>query len=286
MKTFWNWDIHYACNYRCSYCFLAGKWDVAAEANRYPGTEKWVEAWGRIYDKYGACHIHLSGGEPSAYPDFFGLLQYLNEKFTLQVSTNLTFDVAGFVKKFDPERIKLDASFHPEFADFNRFLADILSLKNNNFTVSVSFVAYPPHLERVDSLKKHFSENGVRFIVQPFRGEYQGRKYPDGYTEDEKNLLRRCGEDILSTKDMVRYHLDTKQAEARLCHMGQRYGKIYASADVHRCCSTGVKKIGNLLNDPDFALLDKPEICEVADCICWRRMVVGEESKWSPHWQQ
>lgn len=285
MKTFWNWDIHYACNYRCSYCFLAGKWDAAAGANRYLGTKKWVEAWSRIYDRYGACHIHLSGGEPSTYPDFFELLAYLNEKFTLQVSTNLTFNVADFIKRFNPERIKLDASFHPEFADFSKFSTDILSLKENNFTVSVSLVAYPAHLEMVKGLNDHFSGNGVRFIVQPFRGEYRGRKYPLEYSEADKELLRRCGEDILSSKDMVAYHLNEKQKDKKLCHMGQAYGKIYASADVHRCCSTGAKKIGNLLNDADFALLDNPEICEVQDCICWRRMVVGEESKWSPHWR-
>ncbi len=277
--------MHYACNYRCSYCFLSGKWEEAGQANRYPGTAKWIEVWDRIYDKYGACHIHLSGGEPSVYPDFLILLERLNKKFTLQVSTNFSFDADDFMKKTDPERIKVDTSFHPEFADLDKFSAGVQALKNNGYYAAVSFVAWPPHLEMMLKLKKHFSENGIRFIVQPFRGKYQDRDYPAGYTEGERELLRRCGEDILSSKDMVSYHLEGNHKEKILCHMGHRYGKIYASADVHRCCSTGAEKIGNLLIDEDFALLDKPLACEVADCICWRRMVAGEEDKWSAHWR-
>jgi organic radical activating enzyme len=285
MKTFWNWDIHYACNYRCSYCFLAGKWDTASEANRYPGIDKWIEVWGRIYEKYGDCHIHFSGGEPFMYPNFFEFISYLSNKFTLEFTTNLTFDVPYFIKKIKPESAKLNLSFHPEFADFDKFLKDTLLLKRNKFSVYVSFVAYPPHLKMMSGFKNKFNEKEIDFIIQLFRGNYGQQTYPDGYTELDKDLLKLCGAELLVNKDIFDYHLKNKQEERKLCRMGQAYGKIYASADVHRCCSTGVRKIGNLLNDADFALLDKPEICEIQDCICWRRMVVGEENKWLPHWQ-
>lgn len=286
MKKFWNWDIHYACNYRCSYCFLANKWDEASKANRYPGIKKWIEVWGKIYEKYGDCHIHFSGGEPFIYPGFLDFISYLSNKFTLEFTTNLTFDVPYFIKKIKPESAKLNVSFHPEFADFDKFHKDILLLKRSKFRVSVSFVAYPPHLKMMSGLKNKFNEKEIDFIIQPFRGNYDQRKYPDGYTEPDKDLLKLCGADMVVNKDLFGYHLKDKQEEAKLCRMGQMYGKIYASADVHRCCSTGAKKIGNLLDEIDFNLLENPEICNVKDCVCWKRMVVGEESKWSSHWQQ
>ena len=58
-RVFWDWDIHYSCNYRCSYCFLTEKRERAAQENRYPGTAKWIAVWNRIHEKYGSCHIHF-----------------------------------------------------------------------------------------------------------------------------------------------------------------------------------------------------------------------------------
>lgn len=284
MKRFWNWDIHYACNYRCSYCFLAKKWDIASQANRYPGIKKWIDVWSKIYDKYGDCHIHFSGGEPFTYPDFFDLIVYLSRDFTLEFTTNLSFDIPYFIKKIEPTRAKLNASFHPEFADFDKFLKDILLLRSNNFSVSVSFVAYPPYLKMMSDLKRQFNEREIDFIIQPFRGDYGQLTYPAGYAELDKDLFKLCGGDPPVNKDIFDYRLKEKQKETKLCRMGQMYGKIYASADVHRCCSRGAEKIGNLLDDIDFELLENPEICEIEDCICWKRMVVGEEDRWSSHW--
>lgn len=285
MKTFWNWDIHYACNYRCSYCFLADKWDTASKANRYPGIKKWMQVWDRIYERYGDCHIHFSGGEPFMYPDFLDFVTHLSNKFTLEFTTNLSFDAPYFIRKVKPESGKLNVSFHPEFADFDKFIKSVLLLKRSEFPVSVSFVAYPPHLKMMSELKNKFNEKEIDFIIQPFRGNYGQRIYPAGYTETDKDLLRFCGVDPAVNKDIFDYYFKTNQEETRLCRMGQAYGKIYASADVHRCCSAGANKIGNLLDDPDFSLLDKPETCGIKDCACWKRMVVGEESKWSPHWR-
>ena len=112
------------------------------------------------------------------------------------------------------------------------------------------------------------------------------RSYPSGYTEPDKDLLKLCGTDLAVNKDIFDYHLKDKREEAKLCRMGQMYGKVYASADVHKCCSTGAKKIGNLLQENEFNLLKDPEACDIKDCVCWKRMVVGEENKWSSHWQQ
>ncbi|MBU4590010.1 MAG: 4Fe-4S cluster-binding domain-containing protein [Candidatus Omnitrophica bacterium] len=285
MKKFWNWDIHYECNYRCTYCFLAGKWDQGAKENRYPGIKKWLDVWGKIFKKYGECHIHFSGGEPFTYPDFFDFIVYLSGMSTLEFSTNLSFDVDYFIRKLDPGKVRLNPSYHPEFADFDRFLKDALLLIDANFPVSVSFVAYPPHLKMMNDLRREFTKKNITFIVQPFRGEFEHRVYPDAYTESEKGLIDPCKKDTPSSETMFDHHLKEKSGTARLCRMGETYGKIYACADVYRCCSTGSKKIGNLLDDADFKLLDSPEPCQIKDCACWKSMLVGEEDRWSAHWR-
>jgi hypothetical protein len=283
-KIFWNWDIHYACNYRCSYCFLAEKWDVASKENKYPGINEWIEVWDRLYEKYGSCHIHFSGGEPFTYPDFFILIISLSKKHTLEFSTNLSFDVNYFVKKMDPKRAKLNVSFHPEFSDSEEFFEKASRLKINSFPIAVSFVAYPPHLKDMKGISARCREIGVTLIVQLFRGQYREKSYPEGYTESEAELIKLYGASFSANRTQLVRHLNQKTEIKKICQMGQAYGKIYASADVYRCCSTGASKIGNILDDADFRLLDGPEPCEIKDCICWKRMVVGEEDKWKTQW--
>ena len=283
-RIFWNWDIHYACNYRCSYCFLSGKWDIAVKENRYPGINKWIEVWDRVYERYGSCHIHFSGGEPFTYPDFFDFIIYLSEKHTLELSTNLSFNVIPFIEKMDPKRVRLNPSFHPEFAEFGEFLEKASLLRNNGFLVSISFVAHPPQLKEMEAIEARCRQREIPFIVQLFRGEYKGLIYPESYTESEKNLIRFCGGNFPVNRAQVSYHLNKKQKARRFCHMGQMYGKIYAGADVYRCCSTGALKIGNLLDNDNFRLLNEAEPCEIEDCVCWKRMVLGEEDRWVTHW--
>ena len=284
-KKFWNWDIHYACNYRCSYCFLAGKWDVAAKENRYPGVKRWKEVWDRIYKKYGSCHIHFSGGEPFTYPDFLELIAFLSEKHTLEFSTNLSFDVIAFIEKINPLKVKLGASFHPEFVVFEEFLEKALRLKENGYRIHITFVAYPPQLKEAKVFQAECEKNKIKFAIQPFRGKYKQRFYPDSYAELEKELIKFCGTNLAANEVLFNFHLNKKQVARRLCRMGQMYGKVYASADVYRCCSTGAQKLGNLLDEEDFRLFEEPLSCEIEDCCCWRGMVVGEEENWLRHWK-
>jgi len=282
-KVFWNWDIHYACDYRCSYCFLAQKWDIAARENRYPGIDRWIEIWDKIYERYGSCHIHFSGGEPFTYPDFLSLISHLSEKHTLQFSTNLSFDANLFIEKMDTVRVRLDASFHPEFTKLEEFVQKVKLFKNSGFLISIAFVAYPPYLKTMETIEANCRKHQIKLVIQPFRGRYEDRVYPEGYTESDKESIRSCGGN-LSDRALLNYHLNKKQEDKKCCYMGNMYGKIYASADVYRCCSTGSQKIGNLLNDDDFRLLDKPEPCDIKDCVCWRKMVLGEEDKWKNYW--
>lgn len=284
-KRFWNWDIHYACNYRCPYCFLAGKWDTAAKENRYPGIKKWKEVWDKIYRRYGSCHIHFSGGEPFTYPDFLELVVFLSERHTLEFSTNLSFDITGFIEKVDPLKVRLGASFHPEFVAFEEFLGKALRLKENGYQIHITFVAYPQQLNEAKSFQAECKNKEVRFIIQPFRGKYNGQTYPDSYTTLERELIKSCGTNLPANEGLFNFHLNKKQVFRRLCRMGQMYGKIYASADVYRCCSTGAQKLGNLLDEEDFRLSEEPLPCKIEGCCCWRAMIVDEEDRWLEHWK-
>ncbi|MCB4791212.1 MAG: radical SAM protein [Elusimicrobia bacterium] len=292
-KCFYTWDIHYACNYRCSYCFFNDTWEEEKKKNRYPGIEEWKRIWGDIYDKYGEGHLHISGGEPFHYPGFIELVSFLTDKFTVEFDTNLSFDVDEFMKKIPPDRVRFAASFHPQFADFGTFLKKAKALKDGGYDLGVNYVAFPEQLARMEEYKSGFDIEHISFDVMPFRGKYKGKEYPQSYTKEERELVCKC--DPRTAPKMLESYGDKNDGDkkekplnphlGKLCRMGQVYTKIHSNGNAYRCCLIKEEgKIGNLI-DGTFALYDEPKECRLDKCPCWVAMIVDEEKNWLFHWQ-
>ena len=283
-RVFWNWDIHYLCNYKCSYCWLTKPHKPSVKDNHtYPGVSKLVNIWKEIYRKYGKCHIHISGGEPSMYPSFVELLAELSSMHCLEFDTNLSFDPSKLIKSIRKEALKVNTSFHAEFIDFESFFFKVLQLRDSGFKVCISYVGYPPFLEKMKEYKDLSGKNNVEFTIQAYRGEFDGKKYPSGYTDSEKGLIGICAEG--ATGRILKHQTEEREKkEQKLCRMGQMYAKIYPNGDVFRCCIPEVdNKIGNIFDD-NFKLLDEPALCERVPCPCWRAMIVSKENEWGHFW--
>jgi MoaA/NifB/PqqE/SkfB family radical SAM enzyme len=283
-RVYRNWEINYKCNYKCSYCGAKGKDDQ----NIYPSFDNIVKGWDQIYDKYGSCVIHISGGEPCVYPRFSDLAYALTRRHLVELITNLSFDIRNLIDNIGPQNIHIGASFHPEYVDLETFVRKLTLLINSGFYVWVNYVAYPLQLKPMKLYKDEIEKLGIKFAIQPFKGEYDGRVYPAGYTTSEKCLLKACSgpEDDLNSPRIEREVTDKKrQNKGRLCRMGQMYAAVYPEGETYRCCVKNKENyLGNLFNG-DFKLLDTPANCENEICQCWRCMIVGEENKWLSFWE-
>lgn len=290
-RVYWNWDIIYECNYRCSYCIF---WQEEQYKQRYPYVEidKWKEIWDNIFEKYWCCHIRFSGGEPFVYPNFIDLIAMLSQRHTVDVTTNLSFDIERFLNKIKPEGITLSASFHPEFVEIDKFIEKVLFLNNKGFPTSVAFVAYPPYLENLEQYKSATEKIGTIFKIIPFIGEFEGKKYPQSYSDQQKKILEGAA---ISTESQSQKEINTQWVnqetskdifkENRFCRMGQMYAKIFPNGDVTRCCHHESEKLGSIFND-DFRLLDEPKVCDLDSCPCWKPMIVGyKEDKYPILWE-
>lgn len=291
-RVFFNWDIHYSCNYRCSYCFFANRWEEVARGNRYPGISHWVKAWELMREKYGECRIDISGGEPTTYPDFFPLVKEISKMHRVRFNTNLSFNVKNFISEFSgvlaeqgEAALEVNPSFHPEMISLDDILVKGTMLRESGFKVVVTYVAYPPHLRNIKNIKETIESHNMYFIIQPFRGAYRGEKYPDAYTDKERGILMQCGHQL--PKGLFEHHLNRKDTtkKRKLCRMGQMYGKIYPDGNVFRCCAQGAQKTGNILTDSNFSLLKSPAYCEL-DCPCWKAMKVENEGGWLANWNE
>lgn len=284
-RIFYTWDIHYACNYRCSYCFFSKKWDEVAKENRYPSIDKWKDIWDDIFERYGSGHIHISGGEPFTYPSFIDLITYLTEKHTVEFDTNLSFDVPDFISKVRPGRVKFAAAFHPEFVDIDLFLEKAARLKEEGFDIGINYVAYPPNLIKMKVYKMAFERNHISFDIMPFRGEFHGRIYPQEYIAEEKEVIKNCDSNLaISTRMLEWYGKGKLSRKGQLCKMGQMYTKIHPDGSAYRCCYIDERgKLGNLI-DGTFSLWEEPRPCEYVECPCWTAMIVRKEEQWLSHW--
>ena len=286
-RVFWCWDISYVCNYRCNYC-IVDTW----RKTTYLNPEGWKRIWDWIFEQYGSTHIRFSGGEPFIYPNFFRILRAIGEKHTLNITTNLSFDVEEFVKEVgsiaDKAQLVISASFHPEFIQLKDFIEKISYLKSRGVYASVSLVAWPPFFKDILTIKEEIERNKIEFLIIPLQGTHFDKKYPEGYTDEERKFLE--GLSILTSnpasKDMADFKLkgEDKTLKKRLCRMGQNFGMIRPNGDVYRCCTfEKVAYLGNLI-EGTFKLLDNPEWCEITPCNCYKAMLVGEEQRCLSQW--
>ena len=286
-RVFWCWDISYKCNYKCAYCRV----DTWRET-RYAGVQEWAKIWDKIYDNYGSTHMRFSGGEPFIYPGFIELMGIIGQKHTLNVTTNLSFDVKELIKKAGPiaekAQLVISSSYHPEYSKLQDFIDKVLYLKNNGIYTSVSMVAWPPFLKDIPAVKEAMEKNNIQFQIIPLGGHFFDKDYPGGYTDEECEFLGTLSVAVSNKASKDMFDFKVKQGDIktkkRLCRMGMNFGMIRPNGDVFRCCTFEKSAyLGNMI-DGTFALLEKPAWCELERCNCYKAMIVGEEEKTNSNW--
>ena len=277
MTVSFSWEIHRVCNYRCPYCWHFGKWEEYKSQNIYPGLEKLIQAWKRIYDLYGKCHIDILGGEPSIYPEINEFLLELIKYHNVWVTTNLSGDFDKLINCISPDlvnNIRIATTFHPMFADIDTFLSKAIKIKKKIMQYVV-YLAYPPQVKDLEKYKKIFEQNGLRFSVLTFWGTYNGKQYPDSYTDEEKKIIGIS----LSSRGGEKFQTEPFVPTGKLCNAGHKYGNIQPDGRVLACGgasnTVNMDFIGNIF-DSNFKLLEKPMICPAKTCPCneWAELLV------------
>lgn len=281
-KVFFTWEITYECNYRCTYCHAPKPWKQDTRKTLYPGIKKWIDIWQKIYEDYGEGEIVISGGEPFIYPNFMELMIKISELHIIEFCTNLFFNVEPIINNMDAKRVRIGTSFHPEFTEIDVFIDKVNKLKNSSFEVWVNFVPWPPFFNQLEDIKKSFEQNGIKIVLQPFIGDYEGIHYPQGYSNEEKKILGIFKEEVnVKTIDFKTTNESNKKG--KLCRMGENYAFIHPDGEVERCCKDHSISLGNIINGT-FKFLDKPLECKVEECNCWRCMLVETEPEWIKYW--
>jgi MoaA/NifB/PqqE/SkfB family radical SAM enzyme len=284
-----TWLINNKCNYRCTYCLNGFE---EPPRFRVLSAEEWLSVWGEIYNKYGTTSIQITGGEPTVYPNFFEIMNNVGKMHYVELQTNLSWEPQELIDKVSCECVsRIGGSFHPQYAEFRPFLNKMVKLQEAGFKVEINYVAYPPLLKEAENRINEAKEKQVQLSILSFQGEYQGKKYPENYNEEERQILKNLnvssGEsaEAMADWDVEKKKIGTVEearAPLRVCRMGQMYTWIKPDGEAMRCCKSNTV-LGNII-DKTFNLLDEAQGCSIKNCICWRNMTVGEEARWVDRW--
>ncbi|MFC2061722.1 hypothetical protein ACFLUV_04350, partial [Elusimicrobiota bacterium] len=250
------------------------KWEEMDKFNKYISLDEMLKIWQRLHDLYGECHIMITGGEPGLYPNFIELVDELSKIHTIKVTSQLSGDMYTFARKLNPKRIELDMNFHPMESKLEPFLRKVLTLKKHGFSGGVCYLAYPPQMDKIQYYQEKFESKGINFALAAFWGNYQGKDYPQGYSEEEREMIAPYIGDV----DRIKYHLEGKKTKGKLCRAGYCYASIKADGKVTRCGPLSDKSIGNIF-DKDFKLHDQPMPCEAEVCPCDEYVWLVESEK-------
>ncbi len=267
-KVHFGLDLTYACNYDCPYC------ELPPAARRRPVAE-WVRAFERVRRECGRCYIYMSGGEPSVFPGFYDLVKALIPMHTVDLCTNLSWDVELLVPELDPESFRISPTFHPSQVDFEDFLAKAVAVKDylpqrRPPLGSISFVADPRQMDRMSEYKVRLEEKGMLLVPLPLAA---GKEMAN--TDKEKRAIEVLSPNKGTWDRKLDYQLNALSPKGRLCSAGQRYVHIRGDGMVDRCTRYDDRQIGDFFAE-DFAVWEAPKTCLEQWCPFESQWIVQE----------
>jgi MoaA/NifB/PqqE/SkfB family radical SAM enzyme len=291
-KVQFQWQIQYACNYRCPYCVFEGQWPEVLKMDRRDiKAEDWIKVWTRMHEVYGSCDIFITGGEPSYYTGFVPLLETLTQMHYVSFDTNLSWawpDLKRFVETVGKRRIRLDTSFHSHSVSVEEFIEKASFINAHGINYVCRLVAWPPLLPKVDEFREKFAKAGLTFVVYPFQGTWEGKSYPASYTEEERALIQGRTADLKGDAnngeqaDFVGHiiNMHREPPTGRLCRSGFMYARLLPDGTAYRCQPYEAKQwepLGNVF-DPAFALREEPTLCRSQACEFEYRYLVDQQN--------
>lgn len=261
------WNLNTLCNYRCTYCFFPP--EVLAREHDAVGRYS-VDHISQSFDDTGReWLILISGGEPFLYKEFVPLASKITQNHHIQLTSNLSRpSVYAFGEQVDPKRVMIiSASLH--IADREQrgqkavqdFIDKVLFLQSRGFLILVNYVTFPPLFDRIRDDFATLSAAGVEHLTTlTFRGEFEGRTYPQAYTDEQLALI----EELAVDKGLERAVSLGLRYEGRICDAGSHYFQMGPDGHLNRCCSI-LEDRGNLF-EGTARFDDQPTPCTIELC--------------------
>lgn len=235
-----------ACNLKCSYCI--NRFEEGNFNNKHISGDEWVTGLNRIVSR-ADLPVTLQGGEPALHPGFFSIINNIKNELSIDILTNLKFDVGRLLKEVNPARLYRDApyanirvSYHPGQMNLESLISKVMKLQKAGFSIGIFGVLHPNQEEEILTAQKKCLDLGIDFRVKEFLGEYEGKLfgtylYPESVS---KKIRKKC---LCKTTELI----------------------IGPNGDIYRChhdLYENFPSVGNIL-DPEFQIEEAFRKCDV-----------------------
>lgn len=276
-----DWILLRTCNFRCAYCAIPLE-ELGSKIVTFATPAEWLAAFNATGKRW---LLHITGGEPSIYPNFVELCRQVTRNHYLAMHTNLSHPCLDeFCDTIDPDRVHyLNAALHHDERDkrdsLSSFTTRVRQFRSRGFDVLVSAVMTPAMVQAFPWLQEQCEAHGISIIPKAMRGWYEGSLFPDSYTDSQRklirNYLRRAREDYagvsrrlneLATINMLedeRFLERVPGYHGKLCAAGSKFVQIAPDGTVLRCNSG--QSLGNVLKR-DLKLFNSPRRCDTSYC--------------------
>lgn len=236
-----HWDVTKRCNLDCEYCF--GKITDASVKVHSIKIDELIETLDKT-DK--TFRISFTGGEPTLIPNFVEACKAITEKHYISFNSNLISNSLNyFSKSINPKRVlHIHASFHyDELINKNlldRFIQNFNFLKGMGFNIYSEVVAYPNIINKLDAINKIAKNNLISLTFAPFYGNYEGKNYPESYSNLELKFFGISSADISCFSQ-----------KGEICNAGYNVAVVFSNGNVYPCHQIKTK-IGNIYEGIEF----------------------------------
>lgn len=262
------------CKFHCSYCFFntykeriySWKKRLLGDTNLLQVNIHKINENIKKLDK--KCLITLTGGEPFLFPNFIELCHLLTKHSDISIETNLSHKkVYEFADKIYPGRISITTTAHiSELEKYNLvedFIAKVKYLKEKGFRVKVYYVMYPPFFKRFKHDYEFFKSYDILIIPKVFEGKYHFRRYPQAYSQAQKDMIIRFTND---TNKLMLESID-HNLKGKECLAGKSFIQIKNDGRAYKCygdivCYGDNHSMGSLIRG-GISLYKNIKVCEL-----------------------
>jgi len=255
-----HWKITDYCNFSCPGC--SGKAKKAGR--RYIPEKIDISALKKTLDGLNqTIKILFTGGEPLLIENIIEVFEEVTSENYMALITNLTNSkVKGLSERINPERVEfIKASSHLLELEKHQLLDTFLDhynlLQDKGFNICTEEVGYPIMADKVEKYKKIFLDRGIELNFQAYRGVWQGKQYPEAYTDEEYSIFNFTD---LGAATPAMHNRKNKK-----CNAGYNVIIGYHDGSICRCYSLP-DYMGNLYTG--FKLDDTLISCPLDYCDC------------------
>lgn len=268
-----SWTLGNFCVYKCSYCPSY----LNDGSKPYHSADIVLDVFNKLPPNTGVTFL---GGEPTYHPEFERIVLEKPDHIKIMMVSNGAKPLS-FWETVTPKIVFLTFTFHPEFANIDRFIRNSLEASKHVKRFQVFLVMIPEKWDYCIKVYNKLIEQGFDVHPKPILKDFGAEILP-GYSKEHlgwihyankggefKNIriVDKSGEAIYTTTPNELLASKQTNFYGFECYTPMESIAIEVNGDVYNSKCDQRSKIGNIYSG-SFEIPTEPMLCKQEMCFC------------------